>query len=409
MKKNKEAGHDSENKNFKKSSTNTRDLFIDTLSLKRVERYPVAPHWWGVYKYEALGLDYRKAVWQEGEKLAEVYKKFYQKFKPDWFHLHIGTPLYFKDSEVVSRKGSYYLLINPSLKHLKKEDKYFSSNNQDDEQIVDFPDYLLGSRCTKPKVDLSSRAKIEDFVNRYIKMTSKEIIALGYTDHLDFVSQDFGETVFINVHIPSAICEIFDPITGYTGFEQGMLAFHDYPEGMRYLLERCYEEQLQWAKAFAEKGAHAFAISEAFISPDMANPQIYRKFLKDIHKNFFKEVKNMGLMPICYFTGDINPIVDDLADIELGGLMMEESKKGFKIDTKKIKDRIGHRVCIFGNIDSIYLMHDGTPQEIEEEVKKQLKGSSNNFITCNGSPLTFGTSTENVEALIRAGREFREK
>ena len=58
------------------------------------------------------------------------------------------------------------------------------------------------------------------------------------------------------------------------------MSFYDYPEGMKYLLEKCYEEQLEWAKAFAEAGAHSFIISESYISPDLANPEIYRNFMK---------------------------------------------------------------------------------------------------------------------------------
>lgn len=198
-------------------------------------------------------------------------------------------------------------------------------------------------------------------------------------------------------------------MTGYTGFESGLLAFHDYPDGMRHLLEKCYEEQLEWAKVYAGAGAHGYAISEAFISPDIANPGIYRKFIKDIHRNYFAEVKNMGLSAICYFTGDINPIVEDLAEINIDALMMEESKKGFKIDVKNIRERIGETVCIFGNLDSIHLLHDGSTEEIYMETLKQLEGAGNNFITCNGSPITPGTPQNNVKKMIEAGKSSRKE
>ena len=49
---------------------------------------------------------------------------------------------------------------------------------------MDFPDYLLSSRAKKPKADLSSKKKIDDYVDKYIHLTSKEITELGYTDHL---------------------------------------------------------------------------------------------------------------------------------------------------------------------------------------------------------------------------------
>jgi uroporphyrinogen-III decarboxylase len=326
---------------------NSKEIFIAALNHKKADRYPVAPHWWGMYKYEAAGLDFRKAAWQDGEKLSDICIDFYEEFKPDWFHLHIGTPSYFKNSEIIQRGGKHFLVIDPSLKDLKKQDRYFSMENSEDEEIVDFPDYLLGSRSFRPKVNLSSRKNIDEYVKRYIYMSADEISKFGYTDHVNIISKKYGDDVFINAHIPSAICEIFDPITGYTGFENGLLAFHDYPDGMRYLLERCYESQLEWAKAFAAAGAHGFAISEAYISPDVANPAIYRKFIKDIHRNYFADVKKMGLFPIVYFTGDINPILKDLAEINISGLMVEESKKNFHLDVERIKKSLSPHLMNF--------------------------------------------------------------
>lgn len=386
---------------------NSKTIFIKTLNLQKATRYPVAPHWWGIYKYEALGLDFRKAIWQEGEKIADIYRKFYEKFKPDWFHLHIGTPAYFKNSEVIKKENKSYLVIDPTLRALKKEDKYLSTNSSDDEEIVDFPDYLLGSRCFKPKVDLSSKTKIDEFMKRYIYMTAEEIDKLGYMEHVKIISGLYGDSVFIMGHIPSAVCEIFDPFTGYTGFEQGLIAFHDYPEGMKYLLEKSYEAQFEWAIAYAKAGAHAYAISEGYISPDLVNPNIYRQFLKGIHKDYFAEVKKLGLYPVCYFMGDVNPIIDDLAEVNIQGLMVEESKKNFHLDVKAIREKIGDRVCIFGNLDSIYLLREGSPKEIENEVIRQAEDAKNNFIICNGSPVAPGTPKINLESFINTGKALK--
>ncbi|MCL5072975.1 MAG: hypothetical protein M1308_19115 [Actinobacteria bacterium] len=170
-------------------------------------------------------------------------------------------------------------------------------------------------------------------------------------------------------------------------------------------MERCYEEQLEWVKAYARAGAHAYIISESYISPDIVNPQIYRGFMKDIHADYFGEIKKMGLVPICMFWGDINPILPDLLEINASALMFEESKKDFILDIKKIRGKIGERICVFGNIDSISLLHSGTPEDIRKEVEMQLDGANNNFITCNGSPITSGTPSENIMAMVEAGRK----
>ncbi|MHB1274687.1 MAG: uroporphyrinogen decarboxylase family protein [Candidatus Humimicrobiaceae bacterium] len=386
---------------------NSKDLMIKTLSLQKTARPPVALHWWGIYKYEALGLDYKKDAWKEGEILSDVYGKFYEKFKPDWFHLHIGTPKYFKDSEIINKNGKSFLKISDKFKGLKKEDKYFSSNSSEDEEILDFPDYLLESRCSRPKADLSDKKKIDEFIKRYIHMNAREIREMGYTDHIAQIATRYGDDVFLAVHIPSAICEIFDPTTGYLGFEEGLMSFYDYPEGIKYFLEKCYEEQLEWAKAFAEAGAHAFIISESYISPDLANPEIYRKFMKPVHARYFKEIKNYGLVPICMFWGDVLPLLGDYVQTNVMAIMFEESKKGFNLDIQKIREKINNRICIFGNLDSNYLLREGSIGEIKDEVIRQAKGARYNFIISNGSPVAPSTPEQNIRCLIDTGKEIK--
>jgi hypothetical protein len=363
---------------------------LDTVNLRGTERVPCAPHWWGTYKYEALGLDPRRDAWKAGGELAKVYVDFYEKFRPDWFHLHLGTPVYFENSEIVEKDGLSTLVIDPRHRGEKKEDKYFSSSSPDDEEIVDFPDYLLKSRAEKPRVDLRSMLAIDEYVRRYIFMEAARIEELGYTDHVKHIAGSHGKKAFIAVHIPSAVCEIFDPTTGYVGFEEGLVAFHDFPGGMLRLFEKCYEAQLEWAKAYAAAGAHAYAISESYVSPDIAGPDIYTRYLKAIHGDYFREVDRLGL--------------DDFTEINAKALMVEESKKTFTIDIGKIMDRVGGRLCVFGNIDSITLLHDGRPEDVRAEVLRQAGGASGNFVVANGSPITPGTPERNVKAMIDAAR-----
>ncbi len=384
---------------------NSKTIFFKTLSGEPAERIPCAPHWWGIYKYEVTGRDYRRDAWCDGDALSEVYMEFYKKFEPDWFHLHIGTPLYFRDSEIVAKEGKFFLKIDPKYRGLKEDDRYLSVHSPGDEEIVDFPDYILRSRASRPKVDLGSRAAINEFVKKYVSMGAEEITGLGYTDHIPPIVREYGDEVFIAVHIPSAVCEIFDPTTGYLGFEGGLLALEDQPAGMRCLFERCYEHQLEWARAYAKAGAHGYIISECYISPDIAGPKAYQNFLKEIHRDYFKEVENAGLIPICNFWGDVIPILEDLKNINIRALMVEESKKTFELDVVAIRQTLAGKLCLFGNIDSITLLHDGHPDQVREEVLEQARGADCWFITANGSPITPGTPEENVETLIRTARE----
>lgn len=385
----------------------SKELFNSTLYGDYTERFPCALHWWGTYKYESLGLDYKKDSWRDGNSLANVYQEFYEKFSPDWFHLHIGTPKYFKNAEILECEGKSKLIVSPEYCQLKKDDKYFSVNSASDEEIVDFPDYILSSRANRPKVDISAKWKIDDYLKRYVNMSAEEIIELGYTDHIPPIVKKYGNSVFIAVHIPSAVCEVFDPTTGYLGFENGLMAFIDQPKEMMYLIEKCYESQLEWAKAFSKAGTHAYIVSETYISSDIANPSIYRNFLKGVHKDYFAEIRNMGIFPFCHFFGDINPILDDLTEINLSALMVEESKKQFTLEITEIRTKLAGKLCLIGNIDSITLLRNGSPDAIHKETIRQMETAGKHFIAANGSPVANGTPEENVMTLIETVREYK--
>ena len=88
----------------KAHAQNSKEIFLKTLGHEKAQGVPCAPHWWGVYKYELPGHDYMRDAWTDGRHLYPIYIDFYETFKPDWFHLHIGTPVYFRDAEIVHRE-----------------------------------------------------------------------------------------------------------------------------------------------------------------------------------------------------------------------------------------------------------------------------------------------------------------
>jgi hypothetical protein len=386
----------------------SKEKIEKSLRLEKVPENVVTLEWWGLYKYEFAGIDYKSMIFSNGTNLSKVYENFYNYFKPDWFHLHIGTPQYFQDSKLIKENGESYLIFQDKYSDLKKGDKYFSVESADTkERVVDFSDYILESKVKRPKVDLSKKSKIDEFVKRYVFMEHELIIKLGYTDHVREISQKYGDKTFINVHIPSEICEIIDPFTGYVGFQEGLIAFHDSPEGMKYLIEKCYEAQLEWVKAFKIAGAHSFAISEDNMAADSVSPKVYREFLKPVHKEFFREIKNIGLFPLLTFWGDINPLLNDIREIGIAGLAVEESRKNYIIDIRDIIEKIGDRVCVFGNVDSVNALLMGNAASVEKEVALQGQAKKfGNFIFQNGSPITPGTPVENISAFLKAGREF---
>ena len=350
---------------------NSREMFFGLLDGQITNIVPAAPHWWGLYKFQLAGIasgykDEAECLSLGGSRLAEIDSLFYETYKPDWFHLGCGAYSIEKN-----RKAEI-----ETLKHNVRK--------------------------------LSSRADIDEYV-RLAYLTSEEIEASGMYEHVRILSQKYGKEVFIALNEGNPICGILDP-HGTIGFEEGLIGLMEKPEMMEYLIFREYEAMLEKIKVLKKYGCHAYIGSETYCTPDIISPVTYRKLIFPAQKYFYENVRNLGLVPITYFLGDILPLVEDIGQLGADALMIEESKKTFVLDIVEIRKKLSSDVVLFGNLDSVYTLLNGTVEDVKNETLKQLEAAKyGRFIMANGCPIAFDTPEENIQAMIKTAHEFKEE
>jgi uroporphyrinogen-III decarboxylase len=371
----------------READVNSKQRIETALCGGKPDLVPAFPHWWGVYKLQRMGLDPRLFPTLGGSRLAEVDIHFYETFRPDMFHLGAGASRAIRACPI-EQVGKDLFLVDT---HTGERRRLL-----EDWTIED-------ARAWRPALRLESRQEIDDYVAA-VYPDCETVLAEGTYDHAREIAERYGDEVFIAVNIGSPICNIFGP-GGPLGFENALIALHDKPALMKYLIERCYEACLEEVRAIQAVGCHGFIISEAYIAADITSPKMFREFAFDVFRQFHAEVARIGLYPIIYFMGDINPLLGMLREVGIKGLMVEESKKGFEIDVLKIKPVLGDRVCLVGNVDSVNVMLRGTPADVERAVQAQLPAARDGgFIMSTGSPLTLDTPEENVHTFMRAAR-----
>jgi len=96
-----------------------------------------------------------------------------------------------------------------------------------------------------------------------------------------------------------------------------------------------------------------------------------------------------------------------MTELEPDCISLEESKKGFEIDIAKLDESIVGRFCIFGNMDSIRILQNGSREELREEVLRQLNIGRRHgrFVMSLGSPVTPLTHTSRVREYIKLVHE----
>lgn len=340
---------------------NARERILNTFNGRSVDRPPATCHWWGLYKFQHAGFirgyEDADAAWNlYGSTLASVDRHFYEEFRPDTFHLTAGG-------------------------------KRIDCAPSDTEEI------LHAVRR------MDSKAAIDRFIQfRYPHDGS----AYQEFEHVRLLRESYGDTAFLSLNEGNPICEVLDP-SGVMGFEDGMVALIEHPDLMEYLIYEMYDALLYRMGILKECGADAYIGSETYCSNDLISDALYREIIFPAQQHFYRELANIGLIPIVYFLGDISPRIKYIKELGVTGLMVEESKKNFRLDIGDIYAQLEQTVTLFGNVDSVDILQKGDTGAVAREVRRQRSlCNKGRFISSNGCPISFGTPVENIRALLQS-------
>lgn len=334
---------------------------------------PVVVHGYGFYKFQFAGLarDFdaqARCLAMTGLPRAEVEFRFYDRFQPDWIYLETGP---------------------------------FAPPPQRSQRLADG---ALLAALRK----LDSEAAIDDFVAAYMP-PAEELLDSAIFSHVPHVVERYGREVFIAMTYSAPSNYIFGP-GGLLDFETGLMALAEKPAMVKYLMERFYEANAEFDRALAQTGVHAHISGEAYMAADLVAPATYREVFFEAQRRYYAATTAQGVIPILCFWGDIGPLIGDLNGLAIGGLMMDESKKGFILDVGDIRRQLRPEIVLFGNLDSVGLLLQGSPQDVGEATLAQLEAATaadhGPFVTRNGSPFCPDTPPENIEAMITAARSY---
>jgi uroporphyrinogen decarboxylase len=193
------------------------------------------------------------------------------------------------------------------------------------------------------------------------------------------------------------------------GRQEAMLAYFDDRDMFDRLLEVFMEYHLAIMKEVLELGVpvlyngwHDFAVSGGW------SPRIYREAFKPAIKVSADLAHSYDAFYLYFDNGTMRPLLEDVADVGTDILSPLCPPPVADIDLGEAKRSIGDRVCLKGNIDVIYVMQQGTPQQVREAVREAIRVAApgGGFILSNSSSFLAETPRENIEAFFTAARDF---
>ena len=186
------------------------------------------------------------------------------------------------------------------------------------------------------------------------------------------------------------------------------LLIYDDPD----LVHEMIEAFVQWALASAARavdqgGVDVFSISDDWGSTRalLMSPTHLREFFVPPMRKLVQGLKSIGKPVILHNDGQIWDVLDDLVDTGINGLHPIERAAG--MDLAKVKERYAGRLCPVGNVDNKFTMTNGTPAQIEEEVKACLSIGmpGGGYILSTDHSIHDGMPYENIMAYLEAARK----
>ena len=324
----------------------------------------VCLHTWGDYPFQHAG----QALLHGrcgGKRLAGIYEGFLRDFPIDWLQVRCessGRENWMPDGSPVRPDIGICHPLKPQV---------FPAPG-------DFPD-----------------------INAYFEAVPfAHITEHGDFDHVRILRDRLGPEFAIFPNIGGPTAELGN------SFDEWMITALQKPDKAKENLFRtCREQAFPIARAAREQGADGLIFSLGYGGAcDLISPGLLRRICLEPWQEFFAQVKRLGLHPVGYFLGNILPYLDIIIETDVSGVMIEESKKGWRLDPLEIRKKLPADMVLFGNLDSQLLLN-GPPASITKEVQYQARARDQGpFVFINGSPICPGTPGDNLKVFIDAAR-----
>ncbi len=198
------------------------------------------------------------------------------------------------------------------------------------------------------------------------------------------------------------------------GLEKWFMDMMTNPRFCEALIDQTFKFWMDWFRVFL--GEVGDLVDVIMIGDDLAgqtgplfNPMVYKEIVKPRHKKLVQYIKSRTKAKIWYHTcGACTQYIPELID---NGIDVLNPVQISAVDMEPInlKARFGDKLSFWGGgIDAQHILPHGTPEQVREEVRKNLEAfkPGGGYVFNNVHNIQAGVPPENVVALYDAAYEF---
>ena len=184
------------------------------------------------------------------------------------------------------------------------------------------------------------------------------------------------------------------------GFQNFCLSLYLQEELVRKIIEKIGEIQVEATKKLLEipdLGGILIADDLAYYSGLMIDPRFFRKWVFPWYEELAALCRKHDLLFILHSDGNIWKIMEDIIAIGFDAINPVDPTS---MDIREVKEKVGHKIGIIGNIDTDLLAR-GSPEEVRELTKKRIKeiAPGGGYALASGNSVPSWSRFENYQAM----------
>lgn len=168
----------------------------------------------------------------------------------------------------------------------------------------------------------------------------------------------------------------------------------DEKEKITRMLRQLMPVTIAYAKAQFQAGADAVVIAD-HATGNLVGAYHYQEYLLPIHREITAQVEGPLILHVC---GNCLDRLELFADAGFDAYHFE-----WQVDAKVAVQKVGHRICLLGNVNNAQTLFQGTPEDVRKQVRYAVEAGVNIIAPECAIPLS--TPIENLKAIVAAARE----
>ncbi|RJP33452.1 MAG: hypothetical protein C4536_04265 [Actinobacteria bacterium] len=183
------------------------------------------------------------------------------------------------------------------------------------------------------------------------------------------LERDFGGDLFIFTAVGSGIFEnTWQPL----GFERFAVAARREKDFVRRLIRFYTDLCCVFIEAVADAGIPGYCYGDdmSYRSGPMFSPRMFEELFGESLRRVTETAHTQGMKIIIHSCGNTYKLLDWFADCGFDGVHPLEPTAGMEL--AEVKEMVGGRMALVGNIDVSHVLVDGSREEVRESVRQAI-------------------------------------